>query len=159
MKSKVYIETSIPSFYYEIRTAPEIVARRNWTRQWWDDSRQNYEIVTSDAVVDELNKGDYPTKANTLELVSNIPLLPFEEEVSEIVEIYLKHKLMPKDPLGDVLHLALASYHKCDFLLTWNCKNIANANKFTHIKRINTLLGLFVPTLLTPLELIGETSP
>ncbi|EDN66668.1 conserved hypothetical protein [Beggiatoa sp. PS] len=59
--------------------------------------------------------------------------------------------------LGDVLHLALASYHKCDFLLTWNCKNIANANKFTHIKRINTLLGLFVPTLLTPLELIGET--
>ncbi len=158
MKSKVYIETSIPSFYYEIRTAPEIVARRNWTRQWWDDTRQNYEIVTSDAVVDELNKGDYPTKANTLELVSNIPLLPFEEEVSEIVKIYFEHKLMPKDPVGDALHLALASYHKCDFLLTWNCKNIANANKFTHIKRINTLLGLFIPTLLTPLELIGETS-
>ncbi len=63
---------------------------------------------------------------------------------------------MPKDPLGDALHLALASYHKCDFLLTWNCKNIANANKFTHIKRINTLLGLFVPTLITPLELMGE---
>ncbi|MDM8561777.1 type II toxin-antitoxin system VapC family toxin [Candidatus Marithioploca araucensis] len=157
MKSKVYIETSIPSFYYEIRIAPEIIARRNWTRQWWDDSRQNYEIVTSDAVIDELNKGDYPTKANTLELVSNIPLLPFEEEVSEIVKIYFEHKLMPKDPMGDALHLALASYHKCDFLLTWNCKNIANANKFPHIKRINTLLGLFIPTLLTPLELIGDT--
>jgi len=158
MKCKVYIETSIPSFYYEIRTVPEIVARRNWTRQWWNDSRKNYEIVTSDAVIDELNKGDYPTKANTLELVNNIPLLPFEEEISEIVENYLEHKLMPKDPMGDALHLALASYHKCDFLLTWNCKNIANANKFAHIKRINTLLGLFVPTLLTPLELIGETS-
>ncbi len=157
MKCKVYIETSIPSFYYEIRTVPEIVARRNWTRQWWNDSRQNYEIVTSDAVIDELNKGDYPTKANTLELLNNIPLLPFEEEISEIVENYLEHKLMPKDPMGDALHLALASFHKCDFLLTWNCKNIANANKFTHIKRINTLLGLFVPTLLTPLELIGET--
>jgi hypothetical protein len=77
MKSKVYIETSIPSFYYEIRTVPEIIARRNWTRQWWEYSRKNYEIVTSDAVVDELNKGDYPTKANTLELISNIPLLPF----------------------------------------------------------------------------------
>ncbi|RKZ38730.1 MAG: hypothetical protein DRQ49_13525 [Gammaproteobacteria bacterium] len=156
MKSKVYIETSIPSFYYEIRAVPEIVARRNWTRQWWDESRQNYEIVTSNAVIDELNKGDYPTKANTLELISSIPLLPFEEEITEIVENYLKYKLMPKDPLGDVLHLALASYHKCDFLLTWNCKNIANANKFAHIKRINTLLGLFVPTLLTPLELMGE---
>ena len=157
MKYKVYVETSIPSFYYEIRTAPEIVARRNWTRQWWDEFRQNYEIVTSDAVLDELNKGDYPTKANALELLSNIQLLPFEEDVSEIVENYIEHKLMPKDPLGDALHLALASYHKCDFLLTWNCKNIANANKFTHIKRINTLLGLFVPTLITPLELMGET--
>ncbi len=157
MKYKVYVETSIPSFYYEIRTAPEIVARRNWTRQWWDEFRQNYEIVTSDAVLDELNKGDYPTKANALELLSNIQLLPFEEDVSEIVENYIEHKLMPKDPLGDALHLALASYHKCDFLLTWNCKNIANANKFQHIKRINTLLGLFVPTLITPLELMGET--
>ena len=157
MKYKVYVETSIPSFYYEIRTAPEIVARRNWTRQWRDEFRQNYEIVTSDAVLDELNKGDYPTKANALELLSNIQLLPFEEDVSEIVENYIEHKLMPKDPLGDALHLALASYHKCDFLLTWNCKNIANANKFQHIKRINTLLGLFVPTLITPLELMGET--
>ncbi|WP_196519639.1 hypothetical protein [Nostoc sp. WHI] len=62
---------------------------------------------------------------------------------------------MPKDPLGDALHLALASYHKCDFLLTWNCRHLANANKFGHIRRLNVMLGLFVPTLVTLLELIG----
>ncbi len=90
-----------------------------------------------------------------LKLVSGLPLLPIEEEVSEIVQVYIQHKLMPKDPVGDALHLAMASYHKCDFLLTWNCANIANANKFGHIKRINTMLGLYIPTLLTPLELIG----
>ena len=97
-KRKVYIETTIPSFYYEIRTQPEM---------------------------------------------------------AEIVEAYIQHQLMPNDPLGDALHLALASYHKCDFLLTWNCKHLANANKFSHIKRINTILGLFIPTLVTPLELLG----
>ncbi len=86
MKSKIYIETSIPSFYYEIRTAPEIVARKNWTRQWWNESRQFYEIVTSDAVIDELNKGEYPTKAKALELISNIPFLQFDKDISEIVE-------------------------------------------------------------------------
>ncbi len=155
MKPKVYIETSIPSFYYEIRTEPEIIARRNWTHQWWNDYQQNYEIVSSDAVVDELNKGDYPTKASALEFVNKLPLLPFEEDISEIVQNYIQHKLMPKDPLGDALHLALTSYHKCDFLLTWNCRNLANANKFVPIKHINTLLGLYVPTLVTPLELIG----
>ena len=63
---------------------------------------------------------------------------------------------MPENPLGDALHLAVASYHKCDFLLTWNCDHLANANKFGHIKRINTILGLYVPALITPLELLGE---
>jgi len=64
---------------------------------------------------------------------------------------------MPNDPLGDALHLALASFHKCDYLLTWNCKHLANANKFQHIKRVNAMLDLYVPMLITPLELIeGE---
>ena len=55
---------------------------------------------------------------------------------------------------------ALASFHKCDYLLTWNCRHLANANKFNHIRRVNTLLGLSVPTLATPLELTGgEESP
>ena len=62
---------------------------------------------------------------------------------------------MPDDPVGDALHLAIASYHKCDFLLTWNCRHLANANKFGHIRRVNTLLGLYVPLLVTPLELLG----
>jgi len=62
---------------------------------------------------------------------------------------------MPTDPAGDALHLALASYHKCDFLVTWNCRHLANANKFGHIRRVNTMLGLFVPTLVTPLGLLG----
>jgi len=63
---------------------------------------------------------------------------------------------MPNDPTGDALHLAIASYHQCDFLLTWNCKHLANANKFQHIKQINTRLGLSAPTLITPLELLGD---
>jgi len=63
---------------------------------------------------------------------------------------------MPKDPTGDALHLALASYHRCDYLLTWNCANLANANKFPHIRRINAILGFFTPDLATPLELLGK---
>jgi hypothetical protein len=65
-------------------------------------------------------------------------------------------KVMPANPAGDALHLALASFHKCDFLVTWNCQHLANANKFGHIRRVNTMLGLFVPALVTPLELLGD---
>ena len=157
MKQTVYIETSIPSFYYdEVRTEPEMVARRQWPREWWDNYGHHYSLVTSEAVLEELNDGDYPNKDKTLTLMNDVLLLPVEPPIAEIVQAYIQHQVMPQDPLGDALHLALTSYHKCDFLLTWNCKHLANANKFSHIRRVNTMLGLFVPILTTPLELSGR---
>jgi hypothetical protein len=155
MKSRVYIETSVPSFYFETRTEPDMEARKQWARQWWDNASQEYLLVTSIAVLDELDRGDYPNKDKAIELVSNLPLLPVEPAIAEIVEAYIQHKVMPNDPIGDALHLALTSYHKCEFLLTWNCRHLANANKFGHIRRINAILGLYIPLLVTPLELIG----
>ena len=154
---KVYIETTIPSFYHEVRTEPEMLARRLWTREWWGEHRLAYGLVTSDAVVDELERGDHPVVEKALSLIEPVDLLPIGTEVTDIVAAYIRHRLMPDDPLGDALHLALASFHKCDFLLTWNCRHLANANKFGHIRRINTLLGLFAPSLVTPLELLGGT--
>ena len=153
--ARVYIETSIPSFYFETRSEPDMVARRDWTRQWWNQSGSRYHLVTSVAVIEELERGEFTAKEQCLRLMDPLPLLRIEPPVSEVVEAYIRHQVMPNDPLGDALHLALASYHKCDFLLTWNCRHLANANKFGHIRRVNTLLGLFVPALVTPLELLG----
>lgn len=155
MKSRVYVETSIPSFYYEVRTEPEMIARRDWTRQFWDNADAAYELVTSVAVLEELNSGEFPQKQQALDLMSDLPLLPSPFEIDEIVEAYVRRMVMPADPLGDARHLAVASYHRCDFLLTWNCKHLANANKFGHIRRVNVMLDLFVPMLVTPLELLG----
>ena len=154
-RPRVYIETTIPSFYHEARTAPDIVARRDWTRRWWASAPAHYELVTSPAVLDELARGIPERSERRLSLVRHLPLLPVELAITEIVQGYIRHKLMPADPGGDALHLALASYHKCDFLVTWNCRHLANANKFGHIRRVNTLFGLFVPALVTPLELLG----
>jgi predicted nucleic acid-binding protein len=155
VKPRVYVETTIPSFFYETRTAPQIVARRDWTRQWWASAVDDCELVTSPAVLDELSAGPADRSAAWLELVASLPILPVEPAIIQIVQTYLQHKVMPANPAGDALHLAMASYHKCDFLVTWNCEHLANANKFGHIRRINATLGLFVPALVTPLELIG----
>jgi hypothetical protein len=152
---RVYIETTIPSFYYEVRTEPEMIARRNWTRDWWDSRRQAYQLVTSVAVIDELQAGTFPNQDQAVALLMDISLVPVEPAIIEIVETYIQRMVMPRDPAGDALHLALASYHKCDFLLTWNVLHLANANKFSHIRRINALLGLFTPALVTPLELLA----
>jgi predicted nucleic acid-binding protein len=157
MRQRIYIETTIPSFYYEIRKEPEMVARRIWTRHWWDNTKKNYELISSAPVIDELTRGNYTTKKKILQLMEDIKLVSVEKPILDIVKIYIQNNVMPNDPLGDALHLALASFHKCDYLLTWNCKHLANANKFQHIKRVNAMLDLYVPMLVTPLELIeGE---
>ena len=156
MKSKIYIETSVPSFYHEIRTEPDMIARKEWTRFWWNNVKQKYELVTSIAVLDELNKGNFPNKEEVIQLINDIQLIDIEPEIAEIVQTYIQNQVMPNDPLGDALHVAIASYHKCDFLLTWNCRHLANANKFGHIRRVNVMLGLYVPALVTPLELMED---
>lgn len=157
MVESVYIETSIFSFYHDRRQSPAVIAMRDWTRRWWDGHRQRYEVVTSTAVLAELDTGSLPHRDDALAMALGLPAIPVEDDILEIVEVYIKHRVMPNDPVGDALHLALASFHKFDYLLTWNCEHLANANKFGHIRRVNTLLGLQVPALVTPLELMGGT--
>ena len=146
----LYVETLIPSFYSEVRTEPTMVARREWTRRWWQIAMSTERIVSSVAVEEELMDGDFPGRNDALRMMEDIELLEINDTVSEIVEAYIAHQLMPADPFGDALHLAIASYHRCDFLVTWNCKHLANANKFGHIRLVNGILGIHVPALVTP---------
>jgi len=156
MKPTVYIETTIPSFYYSNRSEPDMVVVKDWTREWWLVERRNYELVSSVAVMDELLKGDHSNKEEKICLLQGVRMLEITKETDQVVEAYLHHKLMPRDLSGDARHLAVASFHKCDYLLTWNCRHIANANKVGHIRRINAILGLPTPELVTPLELVTE---
>ena len=154
-KPRVYIETTIPNFYYETRTEPELVARRNWTREWWADAAQRYELVTSAVVLDELASGTSNRVRLRQELLRAIPVLAPEPVLAGIVEVYIRHRVMPTKPnTNDAMHLALASHHECDFIVTWDCKHLANPRKATHIRQINAVLGLHVPELVTPQDLL-----
>jgi transposase-like protein len=155
MSAIYYIETSIPSFYYDLRSDIQAQAMKKWTRQWWDTNNENALFVTGVPVIAELSEAREPKKSNALRLIEKLPILNYDEAADEIVSAYIRHKIMPEKAMGDAAHLALASYHKCDFLVTWNCKNIANANKFDRIRRINSMMGLFTPKLVTPFLLLN----
>ncbi len=154
MKQTIYIETTIPSYYHNSRTDAEMVVLSQWTRDWWDNRRHEHQVVTSSAVLEELRGGDHPKKAEKLALLDSISLLPTNDEVAKIVDAYIAQKLMPDDPQGDALHLAFASFYKCDILLSWNCRHIVNHHKAEHLKKLNARMGLHVPALLTPFELL-----
>jgi hypothetical protein len=92
------LETTFFSFYHDARPAPAIVAMRDWTRQFWDERRDDYTLVTSEAVLDELRKGGAHHKKPALELALTLPLIPAGNQIAEIVRTYVKHKIMPADP-------------------------------------------------------------
>lgn len=155
-KPRVYIETTIPSTYYTDRSDAEMVKNRLATQKWWARALLSCDLFTSQAVLDELGRGMSMHVPWRLWMLRAIPLLDPDEAVTATAGIYIKRKLMPADPLGDALHVALASHHKCDVLLTWNYRHLANRNKLDHLRRVNEQLGLFVPRICTPSDLLED---
>ena len=155
MTDRVYIETTIPSLYHTLRTGVESVARMRWTRQWWSEYAPQFELFTSPAVILELQQGSSEKTAERLHLIAEIELLDINDDVDEIVGTYIERRVMPNDPGGDALHLAVASYYRMDVLLTWNCRHLANPNKIGHIRAVNRELGLPTPLVTTPLNYVG----
>ncbi len=154
MRSSVYLDSTIPSYYFDERESLKPFVEI--TKKWWEEERNNFDIFTSEETLDELNEGNYPNKIKVIEFASKLPLLTPDEKIIKIAEIYLENYVMPQVLKGDAIHLAYASYYKMDFLLTWNCNHLANANKKQHIRLINTRLNLAIPEITTPLELVTE---
>lgn len=151
MKPTVYIETTIPSYYCDER--PELLSDILRTREWWDRERGGYECFISEVVIEELAEGDYPNKRQCLALVEGLPELAISEEIEQIAAIYQARKVMPRQPIRDAFHVAIAAYYRMDFVLTWNCKHLANANKTRHLKELNIEMGLGLPQIITPHQL------
>lgn len=152
MRESVYIETTVPSFYYTKRTDAKSIARMSWTRQWWDLFSGEFTLVSSAAVINELRRGSSDLVTDRISLLSKAELLPITDDVRHLVHIYVDNQVMPKAPTGDALHLAIATFHKIDVLLTWNCAHLANPNKTDRIHLINYEIGFQTPSLMTPLN-------
>lgn len=150
----VYLETTVFSFYFDERAASSY--RRDVTRDWWHNERDKYYLVTSYMTLQETSQPVYPNWEKVKALAEEVPVLQDVPEIEGIVNIYLEHSIMPQNDLGDAFHLAMASYYEVDYLLTWNCKHIANANKYEHIRTVNVKLGLLTPLLITPEQLFTE---
>ena len=151
MKKSVYLDTTIFSYYVDERAILSVHIDR--TKEWWNIERQFYDLYISDFILAELNEGNFPKQVEALKLTRDINILEYVNEIDRIVDFYIKSTLMPSKDIRDAFHLAYASLYKIDVLLTWNCSHLANINKKEYIKNTNLRLGLFVPEIITPLEL------
>jgi predicted nucleic acid-binding protein len=154
MKKTVSFDTTIPSYLFDDRESLKYPC--DITKKWQDEESENYDIFISTEAIAELSQGNYPKKDEILNFTNKLQKLESVSEIKEIAIYYIKNQLMPQDIMGDAIHLAYTSYYKIDYLLTWNCNHLANANKKQHIKIINGKLDLYTPEIITPLELFKE---
>lgn len=157
MQPKAYIETTIVS-YLTAQPSRDVIlaAHQQITDQWWHERRARFELYTAQPVVDEAAEGHAEAAERRLEKLTPLPLLDITEEVSRVAEALLRRGPIPRKAAVDAVHIAAAAVHSMDYLLTWNCKHIANAAMRNKIEAIIRSNGYEPPILCTPEELLEE---
>jgi predicted nucleic acid-binding protein len=156
MKRKIYLETSVIS-YLTARPSKTIVgaAHQQITQAWWE-KRVDYELFVSQSVWQECAAGNPEAAQRRLAVLENLSVLVITEEVIELAESLTLQKLIPAKAIEDAIHIAVATWHRVDFLLTWNCRHIANPIIQEGIAQYLETRGLFLPVICTPEELLGD---
>jgi len=90
-----------------------------------------------------------------LRALGGVPLLEIRPEATALSRALLERGPLPQKAAADALHIAVAATHGIEYLLTWNCKHIANAEMRPHIERICRAHAAEPPVLCTPEELMG----
>jgi len=151
-KGSVYLDTSVPSAYYDNR----VLWRLEFTREWWKDELFKYNVFISEIVLAEIRRTENQIRRNELlELVIGFGELTLSPEIDKIANGYIKQGVIPEAHFPDALHVAIPSFYKIDFLVTWNCAHLAQVHRRRRIRLFNTSAGLFVPEIITPMELVG----
>lgn len=156
MKPTLYLETTIPS-YYTARLVRDVIilAHQEITRIWWEQRLPLFDTYVSAVVLEEARQGDPEAARRRMEALAGFPILEATAEIERLAEGYMTRLDRPTKALRDAAHLAFACAHQLDYLLTWNCAHIANAEFRRRLVDINVGLGLETPTICTPEELMG----
>lgn len=153
MKLSIYVETSVVGAYLD-NGEP---FRRDLTMRWWEHEMAEYRAVSSLLVRRELERVPEPHRTGYLNLIEPLEELELTEEASILAEGYVERGIFHRRYIADALHVALASFHKIDYFVTWNFGNIANVRKQARLRLFNTAAGFFSPVIITPEFLVHTT--
>jgi len=157
MKRSVYIETSVVSYLAAKPSRDVLVsARQLCSLNWWQRRRQHFSLFVSDVVLEEAGKGDAEAAKIRLALIADIPVAELNEPVRVLARRLLTDGALPPNASDDALHLAIAAVNSLDYLLTWNCRHIDNAEKKPLMRTVCMFAGFQCPEICTPDELMGD---
>ncbi len=154
-KQSVYIETTVVS-YLTARPSRDLVvaAHQQVTVEWWENALPVLEPFVSPIVIEEISRGDEVAAKLRLEKIADFPILEITGEIGELADLYFEKIQIPEKARGDAYHLAIATSHGLDFLVSWNFTHILGAHVQSAIQNINLMRGISTPIICTPEELM-----
>jgi predicted nucleic acid-binding protein len=153
----VYIETTIVSYLVANPSRdPILAAHQQLTRQWWQDQRSTYQCLVSDETLAEAARGNAAQARLRLEALRNLPILPITPEAGNLAAALIQSGSLPAEARSDAIHVAVATLAGVDFLLTWNCRHLANPHLQKQLRAVMAARGLTLPEICTPVELGGQ---
>lgn len=157
MKPSVYVETTIVSYLvgWLNRNDLQLAANQELTRRWWSTKRNEFDLFASVVVVEEAREGDAALANERLRLLEGVTLLRASEAAHELKFDLLRRSRIPAKAETDALHIAIAAVHGIEYLVTWNCKHIANAVILPLVYEVCRSSGYEPPLVCTPYELMG----
>jgi hypothetical protein len=154
-KPTVYIETTIIGHLTaRLPNDPLVVGQMLATRKWWDEARQRFELLTSDIVLNEASQGDPQAAHERLAVLNNLTFAPVLHDVENLAELLVKRHALPLKARVDAFHVAISAVNSIEYLLTWNCKHLANATMRSKIEQTCQESGYQPPIICTPYELM-----
>ena len=126
------------------------------TADWWEMQRQRFNLCTSEVTVGEAGRGDAEAAARRLAALADVGLLSVAKAADELSKALVRGRAVPERAETDALHVAVAAVHGVDYLLTWNCRHLDNAETKPVMRRICGECGYVMPEVCTPQELMGE---
>jgi hypothetical protein len=153
----VYLETTFIS-YLVARPSHDLLgaAHQQATQDWWANRRVAFECYVSQAVIDEASVGDATEIQKRLAVIDSLLLVEVTQEAEILTQAILSSGVIPPRAARDAGHIAVAAVQEIDYLLTWNCKHLANAQIMRRIALVCDRLGQRMPLICTPEELMGE---
>jgi hypothetical protein len=153
----IYVETSILS-YLTARPSRDLLAtaRQHITRVWWETRRAQFDLFVSPLVKEEASRGDSDAARRRIESLGGIPMLEAVEEAFVLAQAFIVKAAVPSSAEDDAAHIAIAAVHGMDYLMTWNCRHIDNAETKPIIRAVCTANGYKCPEICTPEELMGD---
>ncbi|MBW2339828.1 MAG: PIN domain-containing protein [Deltaproteobacteria bacterium] len=149
-KESLYLDTSVPSAYYDKRAKE----RKDATIKFWKEVLPHYEVYVSEITVKELDDTkDENSRKRLRRLIKGFKILKSNKKIRDLAKVYIERGVFSERYVEDALHVAITTFYEISYLVSWNFEHLVKVKTRKWVNSVNTLEGFTEIEIVSPQEL------